>query len=73
VLGLDRARLAAIAADIGPRIAELDAGAAPVDPALIAHFDLRGGYLKAAEGGAKLPAVMELIEDDVAKVRAGAR
>jgi predicted TIM-barrel fold metal-dependent hydrolase len=73
VLGLDRARLAAIAAGIGPSLAELDASAAPVEPALIAHFDLRGGYLKPAEGDAKLPAVMDLIEDDVAKVRAGAR
>jgi hypothetical protein len=73
VLGLDRARLAVIAADIGPSIAELQRDGTPVDPALIAHFDLRGGYLKPAEGDAKLPEVMNLVEDDVAKVRAGAR
>ena len=43
-----------------------------VDPALIDHFDLRGGYLKPAEGDAKLPAVMQLVQDDVARVRMGA-
>jgi hypothetical protein len=68
-LDLDRTRLAAIAAEIGPTYAELSSDAPPVDPALIAHFEVRGGYLKPAEGDAKLPKVMELVREDVATLR----
>jgi hypothetical protein len=57
--------LAAIAEQVGPTYAELS-DAPPVDPALIAHFDLRGGYLKTAEADAKLPQAMELVRQDVA-------
>lgn len=71
-LDLDRERLAAVADEVGPTYAELSSEAPPVDPALIDHFDLRGGYLKPAEGDAKLPAVMQLVQDDVARVRIGA-
>jgi predicted TIM-barrel fold metal-dependent hydrolase len=73
VLGLDRAALARVAADIGPTFAEISSEAPPVDPALIAHFDVRGGYLRPAEGGARLDAVGELIDEDVRLLRGAAR
>jgi hypothetical protein len=71
-LDLDRARLAAIAEEVGPTYAELSSDAPAVDPELIEHFELRGGYLKPAEGGAKLPEVLSLVREDVEKLRVGA-
>ena len=65
-LDLERAPLAAVAQRVGPTMATLGADAPAVDPALVAHFDLRGGYLKPAEGDAKLAQVMELVTDDLA-------
>jgi predicted TIM-barrel fold metal-dependent hydrolase len=65
--GLDRARLSAIARQIGPPIEEISGGGGDVDPALIAHFDLRGGYLKPAEGDAKLPQIREMVREDLAR------
>jgi hypothetical protein len=65
-LDLDRAPLAAVAQRIGPTMARLGSDAPPVDPALLTHFDLRGGYLKPAEGDAKLAEVMELVTGDLA-------
>jgi hypothetical protein len=67
-LGLDRAALAAVAERIGPTMAELGGDAPPVDPALVGHFDLRGGYLKPAEGDAKLPELLALLRADLAAV-----
>jgi len=69
-LGLDRARLAQVAARIGPTYEQVTSGP-PVDPALIDNFALRGGYLKPAEGGAKLAYVDDLLRDDL--VGLGAR
>ena len=69
VLGLDRAKLAEVATRIGPTIDSVNGTAAAVDPALVAHFDLRGGYLKPAEGDAKLAAIIEMVSEDL--VRAG--
>jgi predicted TIM-barrel fold metal-dependent hydrolase len=66
VLGLDRARLAEVAARIGPTLEELTAGP-PVDAELVGHFDLRGGYLKPAEGAAKIPIIDELVRADLAQ------
>jgi hypothetical protein len=65
--GLDRARLSAIARQIGPPIEEISGGGGDVAPALIAHFDLRGGYLKPAEGDAKLPQIREMVREDLAR------
>jgi predicted TIM-barrel fold metal-dependent hydrolase len=68
-LGLDRARLAEIAARIGPTMDDIvRAGAVP--EALIESFADRGGYLKPAEGADRIDAVDELLRDDV--VGAGA-
>jgi hypothetical protein len=32
----------------------------------VAHFDARGGYLRPPEGDAQLPAVREMVRDDLA-------
>jgi len=69
-LGLDRAPLAEIAARIGPPIDEITGPAPAIDPELIANFDIRGGYLRPAEGDAKLAAIDATLREDL--VRAGA-
>ena len=69
VLGLDRDRLAAIADQIGPTVDELRGGSA-VDPQLIAHFDLRGGYLKPGEGDSKIPLIAPTVDHDIAALAA---
>ena len=56
--GLDRDRLAEIAKRIGPTVEEI-IGGGEVGPELIENFAMRGGYLKPAEGEAKLPLVDE--------------
>jgi predicted TIM-barrel fold metal-dependent hydrolase len=71
-LGLDRDRLVEIARRIGPAVDDV-LGRSPVArPDLIASFDTRGGYLKPAEGAARLGEVDELVREDVADL-AGAR
>jgi predicted TIM-barrel fold metal-dependent hydrolase len=62
---LDRSALAAIAAEIGPTVQEL---AEPVDPEIVAIFDLRGGYLRPAEGGARIPELAASLDEDLARV-----
>jgi len=69
-LGLDRAPLAEIAAHIGPPIDDITGPAPAIDPELIANFDIRGGYLRPAEGDAKLAAIDATLREDL--VRAGA-
>ena len=49
VLGLDRDRLAAIAARIGPTVADVTGRTPELDPRLVANWDARGGYLKPPE------------------------
>ena len=70
VLGLDGDRLAAVADQIGPTVEELRDGSV-VDPRLIAHFDLRGGYLKPAEGDTKIPLILPTVDHDIAALTAG--
>jgi len=64
-LGLDRARLTEVADRIGPTVADITGGC-DVAPELIAHFDLRGGYLKPAEGDAQLAMVDGILREDLA-------
>lgn len=65
---LDRSRLAEIAARVGPTVGDLIGDGPPVDEELVGHFDLRGGYLRAAEGAAKLGLVDDLVREDFAGV-----
>ena len=71
---LDRQRLAAIARLVGPTVSEVAGPVGVADPEptpdLIAHFDLRGGYLKPPEGAAKLELIEPMVSDDLE--RAGA-
>jgi hypothetical protein len=68
VLGLDGAHLRKVADRIGPGAAEIIGKTSDLSPELLAHFDLRGGYLKAAEGGQKLPTVDAMVQEDLARV-----
>jgi predicted TIM-barrel fold metal-dependent hydrolase len=49
VLGLDRAKLVAVAEQIGPTIADITGSTPALDPRLVANWDARGGYLKPPE------------------------
>lgn len=64
-LGLDRDRLVEIARRIGPTVDDVTGGTADARPDLIASFDARGGYLKPAEGDARIDDVDELIREDL--------
>lgn len=67
-LDLDRDRLVEIARRIGPTVAEITGSVPSAAPELIDNFDQRGGYLKPAEGGARLPQVDEMLREDLAGV-----
>jgi predicted TIM-barrel fold metal-dependent hydrolase len=69
-LNLDRDRLVEIAKRIGPSIADIKGSAPAVAPELIENFDQRGGYLKPAEGDARIAMVDELLRDDLVGVGA---
>jgi predicted TIM-barrel fold metal-dependent hydrolase len=65
--GLDRDDLAAIALDIGPTLNDIG-GAGTVDPDLVAVFDGRGGYLKPAEGDARIPEIVPMLDEDLVQL-----
>jgi predicted TIM-barrel fold metal-dependent hydrolase len=64
---LDRSALATIAEKIGPTLEDIVDGP-PVDPDLVAMFDGRGGYLRPAEGDARIPEIAPMLEDDLVGV-----
>jgi predicted TIM-barrel fold metal-dependent hydrolase len=64
---LDRRALARVAERVGPSLGELVDGP-PVPPELVEHFQLRGGYLKPAEGGAKADRIAEMVAEDLTAV-----
>jgi predicted TIM-barrel fold metal-dependent hydrolase len=66
-LDLDRDSLDAIARRVGPTIDAIAGGTPDVDPALRANFDLRGGYLKPAEGGARVGEIDGMLREDLAR------
>ena len=68
--GLDVATLDAIAERIGPSLERITGGADDIDPALIAHFDARSGYLKSAEEGTRLHQLDELLNPDLDRMAA---
>ncbi len=63
--GLDVATLDATAERIGPSLERITGGAHDIDPALIAHFDARSGYLKPPEEGTRLHELDELLDRDL--------
>jgi predicted TIM-barrel fold metal-dependent hydrolase len=63
---LDRDRLDTLAKRIGPTIEEITGVGPQVSDELIANFDTRSGFLKPAEGDAKLPMVEDLLRQDLA-------
>ena len=64
--GLDRAPLEAIAARIGPTVADLTGPGVIVDEELLAIFDGRGGYRGEPEGGSRLSEIDPMIAEDLA-------
>jgi predicted TIM-barrel fold metal-dependent hydrolase len=68
---LDEARLTELARRIGPTYAEITTRD-EVRGDLIDSFAVRGGYLKPAERDARLDDVIELVDEDLAGVAAGA-
>jgi predicted TIM-barrel fold metal-dependent hydrolase len=65
---LDRGSLATIAERIGPTVQEI-AGGGTVDRDLLAAFDTRGGYLRPAEGDARIPEIEPMLDGDLALCR----
>ena len=68
-LGLDGAHLASISERIGLTVQDVR-GDDPVSPDLVANFDMRGGYLKPAEGQARLDEVDGMLQADLPLVAA---
>jgi hypothetical protein len=66
-LGLDEARLAAIAKRIGPSVADITGGGEVRDEVL-ESFAARGGFLKPYEGDEKIAAVDEVLAQDLAGI-----
>ena len=71
-LGRDAAPLVAVAERIGPKLTDIVGPGRGVDPGLVANFDARGGYLRPAEGPARIPQLVPMIDEDLGRVRAGA-
>jgi predicted TIM-barrel fold metal-dependent hydrolase len=63
--GLDRDRLAAIAARIGPRVHEINGTATDIRPDVRATFEMRG-YYKPPEGDDRIPLIEPLLGEDLA-------
>jgi predicted TIM-barrel fold metal-dependent hydrolase len=68
VLGLDRDKLAAVAARIGPTAEQITGRAAELDPRLVANWDSRGGYLKPPEQ-VTASEIDALVREDMALAR----
>jgi predicted TIM-barrel fold metal-dependent hydrolase len=70
-LGLDRGRLAEVAARVGPAIADILGPSPEIDAALLAHLGDRCGLLKPAEGDARLGELESMLAEDVVAMAAG--
>jgi len=62
---LDRTRLEAQAARIGPNVNEILGPGPAVNPALIAHFDARGEYMHPAEGDRRISEIDPMFREDL--------
>jgi hypothetical protein len=70
-LGLDRAKLDAIAARINaPTMADIMGPGAAASEDLIKHFDQRSRFLAPSEGGSRLDQLQVLVRDDLWRVGA---
>ena len=69
VLGLDRARLAAVAERVGPTVADITGRSPDLGQTLLANWDARGGYLKPREA-ADPDAIDSLLTEDIALIGA---
>lgn len=70
LLGLDRERLAAVAARIGPTASDVTGRAPQLDPRLLENWNARGGYLKPPEPF-EAEEIDLLLGEDVEVVRTG--
>ncbi len=68
--GLDEGALAAVADRIGPTVESITGEGPAVNPEVINLFDVRGGYLKPAEGGEKIPEIDATVRRDLAGIGA---
>jgi predicted TIM-barrel fold metal-dependent hydrolase len=72
-LGMDRAKLAAIAERINaPTIDEILGHTPAIKPELLEHWDRRARYLAESEGDTRIPEIRELMREDLWSVRADA-
>jgi hypothetical protein len=67
-LGLDRTKLAAIAARIGPSYDQIAGPGPELDPALLDHLNLRSGYLEPAEGEKRVGDMQALLKSDLGRM-----
>ena len=70
-LGLDRAKLAAIAARIAPTYRQIAEGPS-LDPALKSHLDMRCGFSNPAEGASRVPEMEAMLTPDIPRIAAAA-
>ncbi len=63
--GLDNAALASVAERIGPPVTSITGGIPAASPDMINLFDMRGGYLKPAEGAERISELDAVIRHDL--------
>ncbi len=68
---LDRDALSAIAARVGPTIESISGLGPEVKPEVLNLFDMRGGYLKPAEGAERIPEIDSAVRQDLASIGSG--
>jgi predicted TIM-barrel fold metal-dependent hydrolase len=71
-LGLDRAKMAKIAADIGAPTYQQIADGPALSQAMIDHLGIRSGYKEPAEGGKRLAEIEPMLRGDVKRIAAAA-
>jgi hypothetical protein len=68
-LGLDRAKLAAIAERIGPSYRQIADGPG-LDPALKDHLNMRCGYSNPSEGASRIPEMAAMLKPELPRIAA---
>jgi len=72
VLGLNRAKLSAVAQRVGPLADEILAPGSALNPELLAHFDKRAQYLQQPEGETRIPEIHAMLQEDLWRAGANA-